>query len=69
MMGITPDVEGGLTLDIDASVHVVHSENKQGAAAGYKGLRLPSDVLFSRYHRRGAQLDAETGQRGCEQHR
>lgn len=36
LMGITPDVEGGLTLDIDAFVHEVHSENKQGATAGAK---------------------------------
>ena len=36
MMGIIPAVEGGLTLDVDASFRVVHSENKQGAAAGIR---------------------------------
>ena len=37
-VGITPSgIEGCLTLDMDGSFHVVHSESKQGAAAGYKG--------------------------------
>ena len=30
-------LKGDLTLDIDASVHVVHSENKENANANYKG--------------------------------
>ena len=47
MMGITPDAKEGLTLDIDASVHVVHSENKEGAAPNYKGLRVSSVVLHT----------------------
>ena len=38
VMGIVPSaLKAGLTLDMDASFHVVHSESKQGAAAGYKG--------------------------------
>ena len=37
MMGITPDAKEGLTLDIDASVHVVHSQEQRGSGPELQG--------------------------------
>jgi hypothetical protein len=59
-----------VVLDIDSSLHQVHSENKDETAANYKGrLRLASDLLLRRRHGRDAGGAAGARQRRGEQHR
>lgn len=40
-----------IVLDIDASLHRIHSENKEGSSELQGRLRVPSDLLLRRRHR------------------
>ena len=57
-----------VVLDIDSTLVEVHSENKAGAAAHFKRVRVPSDAV--RHLRRRAAVDhAAARQRRGQQHR
>ncbi len=54
---------GEVALDIDASLHEVHSENKEGTAPTYKGrVRVPPDLLHRGLDRRNLGRKRRTAQ-------